>query len=150
VRLDPSAPAPAPAPAPGPAPAPPVIPTEPDVRGPAPDRTAPGIRVRFATGRLREVRRRRRVAVGVRLGEPGRARVRIVMTSTRPGRRARTVRRWERSSVRFSRARWITVRGPLTRSQRRRMRGAVRLAVSVTAQDAIGNRRIRTFGRRVR
>jgi hypothetical protein len=144
VRLDPTAPAPAPPPAP------PVTRAEPDLAGPAPDRTAPGVRVRFATKRLREVRARRRVDVGVRLNEPGLARVHVVVTSTRAGRRARTVRRWQRSSVRFTRARWIALRAPVTRSQRRRLRGAVRLAVSVTAQDAAGNRRVRTAGRRLR
>ncbi len=173
VRLDPSAPAPVlpptePGPEPGPPPAgptpPPPGPPGPGGPGPGPgdppsgrepsvdppgDTVAPTVRVRVVSARRRDVERRRAIVIGVRLSEAGSARVRVTLKRRR-GATSTTLRRWSPAAVTFSRARETKVTLPLTRSERARLRGEVRLWAGVDAIDAAGNRGTRAVTVRVR
>jgi hypothetical protein len=170
VRLDPNAPAPVlplgepgsdpvappdpPAPGPpgplpeGPRPGDPPSGHEPSVDPPG-DTVAPTVRVRVVTSRRRDIGRRRGVVLGIRLSEAGSARVRVALKRGRDA-TSTTLRRWPPAAVAFSRARETQVTLPLTRSERARLRGELRLWAGVDARDAAGNRGTRAVTVRLR
>jgi hypothetical protein len=121
---------------------------EPSVDPPG-DTVAPTVRVRVLTARRRDIGRRRAVVLGIRLSEAGAARVRVALKRRR-GATSTTLRRWAPAAVAFSRAREAEVVLPLTRSERARLRGEVRLWAGVDARDAAGNPGTRAITVRLR
>ena len=110
------------------------------------------IRSAVATGRLRTVRRRGRLVVRVGIGERGRARMDVRLQRVRgTGKKARTatLARWQRR-VRFTRAGRKTVTFKLTRAQRRKLRGHIRVRIAVRATGASGRTGARTTSQRLR
>jgi hypothetical protein len=130
-----SQPAPGPAPAPA-APAPIVAPPA----APAPAAT-PRVTARINSVRLAVLRRNGRVVLRVGIGEKGRAQV-IARLFRMRGKKRISLGVWHRS-MRFSGKAGERVALKLTRAQRRRMRGDVRLRVVIRARTATGRRHVR-------
>ena len=145
---EPVTPAPPPA---SPAPAPAGPPAPPVAVAPAAPVTAPArprVTARLATMRLRVVRRRGRLVLRVGIGERGRARVLARLFRIRAEQRV-SLGFWQRR-VRFRSARTRAVTFRLTRAQRRRMHGDIRLRVVIRAQGATAGRRVRVVWFRLR
>ncbi|MBA2638198.1 MAG: DUF1929 domain-containing protein [Solirubrobacterales bacterium] len=113
------------------------------------DRRAPRVRVTLTRTRLAALRRRSGVLrLRVGLGETASARVTVTLTRV-TGRRRTTIVRWTRT-VRTTGSRSAPLALRPGRRQKPRLRGDVRLSVTVSATDRAGNRSRGTLARRLR
>jgi hypothetical protein len=113
-----------------------------------PPAATPRVTARINSSRLAVLRRRGRVTLRVGIGEAGRARVVARLFRIR-GKKRVTIGVWRRQ-VRFSGKASRRVVIKLTRAQRRRMHGDVRLRVVIRARTATGQRRVRIVWFRLR